>query len=380
MIVWIFYLLAASFSVVAVQKVDVRRITFIDGILFGCIYYIVIPMLFILIHGEIIADMAAAPYRPLQDIGTTSVLLSGMFIVPVVSMLVPRPELKFDRTSRLFPYMLLGVFFFASAYSFVFSGVLSGGHWADGAGEVMRQDGIFLLVRHALNFSRCAIFGIFLHWHLEGKFSRRKLLIFAIGVVVIDMLTTFNRITAAYLIILTIVMFRNHKRTMLCSMPVALYVLATASNIWPMFRGLVGVYGYSYSGLFSAAVVAIEEVASNQDTITKLNGIFESSNIVVLNYIVENFGNSMKLLYGEMFVRPFTFFLPRIIWADRPENFGTIVGFLVENREGLALNSTMFGESYANFGHFWFEVHPELLVILVRLPHLLCGDLTWFIA
>jgi len=48
-----------------------------------------------------------------------------------------------------------------------------------------------------------------------------------------------------------------------------------------------------------------------------------------------------------------TLLLPGSLWPGRPQNFGLSLGDGIAGIPSLALNSTLYGESYANFGWFW---------------------------
>ena len=94
--------------------------------------------------------------------------------------------------------------------------------------------------------------------------------------------------------------------------------------------------------------------------------MFESSNLAVLNWIVGHYGTLERpFLAFAMFARPITLLLPGSLWPDRPQNFGLSLGDGIAGLPSLALNSTLYGESYANFGWFW----PLGLSLFVLLWH-----------
>jgi hypothetical protein len=136
-----------------------------------------------------------------------------------------------------------------------------------------------------------------------------------------------------------------------------------------MFRGVALVRGYNIESFIYAVGFVARNTVSSTDTLSvQLNGVFESVNIVVLNYVVENAGQAFPFQYGSMAVRAFTFFLPSTIWAGRPEGFGVLLGRTINDAtSGVAFNSTMLGEAYGNFGSFW----PIFLFLLLWVFHLM---------
>ena len=364
LLIWIFYLGAAALAFFATSRVDFRRLTFMDGILFGCDYYIIVPMFLTLCHGELDPDFVLAnSYRPYEDLATTWVIISGIMMVAVLQMMTATRTQTADETDPRILKTVGGLFVIATIYNFLSSGILSGGHWYNATSDALSNDPTFLLTKHIANFMRTAVFGVLVYMREKRAIRTRTALGIGVFVVLMDMVMTFNRVTAVYFIIMAIIMLRRYRRLLLIACTFGLFGIAQISNAWPMFRGLVGVYGYNVTGVIEAASTALERNDRDVPLVNSMNGVFESINLVTLNFVVQHSGKDMPLLKGDMFLRPLTFYLPKIVWPNRPSSFNVMLGIAINNDGDLALNSTMFGEPYANFGKLWFVALAALLCV-----------------
>lgn len=361
-LIWSLYLIASALNIYSLRSIDLRRMTFIDGILLGCVYYVVVPMFFILLSGRInpVFIMADA-YEPMRDLKTTTVILEGMILISALKFVTARGPASRDTSDPRMLNAMLVLFLITSIYSIFNSGVLSGGHWYEATVDAMENNPVLLVVKHGLNFARTAIFGILLYLHTIGKITRKRAIVTGLIIVMIDMFSTFNRITAVYFIIMLLIMVRREKLLMTGIMAFGIFVLPIAGNVWPIFRGVVSATGYTPQGIAEAAEVAFSQHERAQTLADSTNGVFESINFVTLNYVVNSYGKTTPYLMGDMFVRPLTFLLPSLVWSDRPKSFAETLGPEINNKPDLALNSTLFGESVANFGDFW----PLALILLL---------------
>jgi hypothetical protein len=333
---------------------------FIDGILIGQFYFITIPMIFILIAGSTSMSEIAATYRPFEDVGTTTVIIGGMYLLAVLRFIIPRYQApiinkkRIDRTDpRILPAMLL-IFLATTLVTFQAMGLSQGGHWQENLATAFENNPLLVVVKYAANWARNGIFGLLLYAVVSGRMRRNKAIIIGLVVSLCDLFLTFNRITAVFLLISALLMYRTRPYVMLSMAASALLLLSTVSVFWPMFRGIATQKGYTIEAMIEAAHTSADRTAGADSLDKSLNGVFESSNIVVLDWVVKHTGTIyLPTLNGTMFVRAATPFIPSSIWPNRPRNFGLIVGSSMGGIEGLALNSTLYGESYANFGLLW---------------------------
>jgi len=93
------------------------------------------------------------------------------------------------------------------------------------------------------------------------------------------------------------------------------------------------------------------------------SGVFETGNIQVFNYLVNNIPHQEEILWGwTFFLRPLAVFIPSTLWNGKPRTFGSIIGPHIQNYE-VTLNSTMLGEVYGNFYTLW----PVALFVMLSI-------------
>jgi hypothetical protein len=353
--IWLFFLVGTAINIAWLARLDLARIDFLDGVLIGQAYYVIIPLFAFLVRGQ--AEMADVMlvYRPYQDLATTGMLITGLFLFPTLRVLFPPvPRVRPDRSdARMVPAILI-LFALTGLLAFVLSGLGGGGHW-QGNLESAFENPAFLPIKYAANVARNAVFAVLLYWGTRGQGKASRAIAIGVAVALIDVFTTFNRVAAVYLVIMALLLAKHRPWRMLLGGGLSLWGLSLLSTLWPAFRGLATLGGYSPQAMAQAWAAArrAQEVAPVKLDDT-LNAVFESSNIVVLNWIVEHYGTLERpLLTFAMFARPVTLLLPGSVWSGRPQNFGLSLGDGIAGLPSLALNSTLYGESYANFGPLW---------------------------
>lgn len=353
--VWFFFLGGLAINVRLFARMDLSRLDFLDGILIGQAYYIIIPLSIFLVAGQTFMPDVGLAYRPYEDLATTGMLIAGMFLFPLLRIVVPRVPRDSRDTSDPRMAGAVGLLFLATGFvSFLLTGLAHGGHWQENLDGAFANP-LFLPIKYAANVTRNAVFAALLYCVTTGRLTTSRALLIGVALVVLDLLTTFNRITAVYLLILAMLLLKRRPWRMALAGVGSLWTLSAFSTLWPVFRGLATSQGYSAASFAQAWATAREAQGASARTLdASLNGVFESSNIVVLNWIVEHYGTAERpFLAFAMFARPVTLLLPGSLWPGRPQNFGLSLGDGVAHIPSLALNSTLYGESYANFGWFW---------------------------
>lgn len=351
--VWFFFLAGLAFNLGLLARMDLARLDFIDGILVGQAYYVVIPLFAFLIQGRTEMPDVSLAYEPFVDLATTGMLIAGMFLFAALRLIFVR--VPADRRDTSDPRMIATVivlFAGTSVVSFALTGLAHGGHWQENLDGAFSNP-LFLPIKYAANVARNAVFAVLLYCVMTRRLTMAGAMLAGAAFVVADLLTTFNRITAVYLLIMALLLLKRRPWRMLAVGSASLWILSAFSALWPVFRGLATAEGYSAQSFARAWETARAAQGSGSLDAT-LNGVFESSNIVVLNWIVEHYGTAQRPFLGlAMFARPVTLLLPGSVWPGRPQNFGLALGDGIAQLPSLALNSTLYGESYANFGWFW---------------------------
>jgi hypothetical protein len=353
--VWFFFLGGLAINLRWLAALDLSRLDFLDGILIGQAYYVIIPLCVFLVEAHAEMPDAALVYRPYEDLATTGMLIGGMYLFPGLRLVFRRVRADARDTSdpAMVPAVLM-LFVVASVVSFLLTGLAQGGHWQENLDGAFANP-LFLPVKYTANVARNAVFAVLLYRVGTGQTTIPRALGLGLVLAVMDLLTTFNRITAVYLLIMAMLLLKRWPLRMVLVGAASLCGLSAFSTLWPAFRGLATAGGYSAQSFAQAWQIARRAQDMAPGTLdASLNGVFESSNIVVLNWIVENYGTVERpFLALAMFVRPITLLLPASLWTNRPQNFGLSLGSDIAQLPSLALNSTLYGESYANFGWFW---------------------------
>jgi hypothetical protein len=344
------------------KNTNIFNLGFCGGALIGLVYFLAIPMFFILIFGNLYdPGIMVSSYNPYKDISTTLNIFLGWGVV----LLAQRVESKYTVNQNIRDFdsyyinpkklmqVLLFLYLVISLYSGFSTGMFTEGrHWHD---STRHDSAFFIILSNFANCYRVAFFGCLLFFFEYKKIKIKDAVIMALSLTLFDLFISFNRITAVYFIIFNVIIFRRYLFLMLLfglpSIPFLVYV----SSIWTWFRGVASVDGYSLSGFIDTWVsVSKSYEAASSGFLYQMNSIFESSNILVFHGLVQNVGDSIPVFYGKTYlIRPLTTFIPSSIWTDKPKVFGVYLGDYINGYSGLALNSTLFGEAYANFLYFW---------------------------
>lgn len=342
-----------------------------SGVLIGGVYFLIVPFFFILIYGELFdPGLKISPYKPFEDIWTTINIFIGWGVILISQNIEKRTmQRQVDRSKAIVKPLqpkitvaaLAMLYVIISLYAGYSSGVFTNGlHWHDSS---RFNSTSFLILKNFSNCYRVVFFGGLLYLHEKGYLRLNKVIFFALMMTFFDFFISFNRITAVYFIILLALLYRRQFIWFfvvgVCVSPLVSHI----SSVWTWFRGVASLNGYTVTGFINAWIdVSRSYDALSDSFVVKMNAIFESSNILVFHYLVENVGKSIPVLMGETFIlRPLTTFIPSTLWPDKPGVFGVFLGEQIQGVSGLALNSTLFGEAYGNFLYLW----PLILLLTI---------------
>ena len=82
--VWLFFLAGLAINAHWLATLDLARLDFLDGVLIGQAYYVVVPLFVFLIEGRTEVPDLSLVYRPYEDLGTTGMLIAGLFLFPAL--------------------------------------------------------------------------------------------------------------------------------------------------------------------------------------------------------------------------------------------------------------------------------------------------------
>lgn len=371
-LIWAGYFTLMVLTFIELRKIRVSSINFSNGVIIGLIYFIGIPFAFILYAQQLTAEgIYAASYEPFLDTGTTLTVYIGWLTILVSHMFIrlkmntnnhTASSLKIDIVWKL----IITIYFSTSLYSAISSGIGSeGSHWHSSTANAFEGSTLFIILKNFSGAFRVMIFGYLIFLVQTGKLSIKKSLIFGAIIVVFDLALTFNRIMLVFYLVMIYILLRRSWLIMTIAIIAITPIAVIASKAWPIFRGIIFQNGFSVEATIQAWNMAIYSSGKQEDSLSStLNSVFESSNLVVLNFIQNHLGQEVPIFWGYTFLlRPITTFIPSTIWAEKPRVFGTYLGEIINGIDGLALNSTLFGEALANFSYFW----PIALLIFIIL-------------
>ena len=126
-----------------------------------------------------------------------------------------------------------------------------------------------------------------------------------------------------------------------------------------LFANSIQVFFNSGGSIFSI-------IDSDTSTVNRL------AHISTLSKVIEKTPNEIPYWMGETYIPMFTFFIPRILWADKPledtgQSFGHRYSFLNKTDFSTSYNMPWITELYANFGIIGISIGMFLIGFFFRL-------------
>ncbi len=225
-------------------------------------------------------------------------------------------------------------------------------HWYTRFDETVEQwGGIFVFFQHvmgALQIVLTAATSLLIDATLKKHTWRRyAVLIFALAMIVLNMIMTGNRIYIALLMLYVGISLLMHRRfRLILLMIVLLPVFASFFSAWSHVRGGLGDISTSVTNYRNSTT------GESNHLMDTLVNVTEARNVMLLFHIINDYGPRYDFLYGATYSRAVTFFIPRSIWPDRTQGFTKTTAELYEPISHSSFSSTALGEMYANFGVF----------------------------
>lgn len=361
------------------MRVRKNVLSFSGGIIVGLFYFIVLPMSVILYTGSLANSGINAPaYNPYNDLETTLSIFVG-WITCLLAFLYCRSAPVIRHISvhsaqdwRRYIWVYFTLYLLLAMYALIVSGFGSdGNHWHNSMTSTFSSSPSFLIAKNFANALRVMLYGVLLAWRRSNNASTKTVLALATVSVAFDVLTTFNRISLVFYAVFVLLLYGRRVFFPLAAMVSIAPLASTISSAWPYFRSTVFAQGFSLDAVASTWQAAISYAQTEATSIDrKLNALFEASNLVVLNFIVQNVGKTFDPFWGyTAILRPLTTFLPSSFWSDKPQVFGIYMGLEINSYVGLALNSTLFGEAIGNFPYVW---PAYILLFIIFFERLFC--------
>jgi hypothetical protein len=137
---------------------------------------------------------------------------------------------------------------------------------------------------------------------------------------------------------------------------IALLVVASPVLMW-IFAAW-GAVRHDLTTISDSAASFVVDSDGGNNALSSAMYATEGPAVMILMYMVNDFGSRYAYLYGSTYARLFTAFVPRRLNPSRPPDFTTLVATLYLPGGTTSMNSTALGEACANFGIFGIFVLP----------------------
>lgn len=370
--------ITAGIAINAKSRIRRREYGIALGYILGILYFTVAPIWVLFLFGSIQGiNKTNIPSVSWNDDAEPVFTLLSMLAVAIVCLTLIRdtkwrditttaPSIRFLKLWQIFTAYLSLV-----AIEFLALGLGSANsHWAESRTDLMQETGaagiLLLIITRGVKYAALLLI-------LERFLVRPKSNFYSLGLLILaDLYTTGTRIAVAQSALAVVVKHlidRKFRRVLIVAILFAPVIYAML--LFTTMRSFMHRWkDYSITG-------AIQAIDNSFDYAQRYNSrkmdfpyavarITEASSINVFIATERIFPSHEPYLRGATLIKPFVFWVPRAIWENKPLNFPTIIGSKLV-RHGVSLNSTAFGEPYANFGVLGVLYMPLLVIVLIRL-------------
>ncbi len=378
----LFITLIISFIVllILVKRLNFLRIggipTILDGLFFGSIFFILLPIIYSFLVGEI--EITNIPeFSPHRDSDLLiycllSILFFGVLtLTPKNNRITKNSEDFIDQRIQGLFILILVLYVLSILLTFFASGKLSGNsHWYRGNAQVFEKGAIYVLLGQLHNVGRVAIPGLCIYFQLkylqkDKIFKPHFFLAFVI--IVLELFMAGNRIVILFFAFSFLIPFFLFKRfKILISMALISLPMMVLAEIWPMARGLMFTEKVTVERVAEVISIAYEKGQSADNDSDLFLILTEGSNIAALKFIKDKYPKNKSFSYGEtLILKSFGALIPKSIWPNKPDGVGHEAGEAAIGGVSLILNVTILGDAWANFG--WFGIiYIGMILILIN--------------
>ena len=363
-------------AVMVVRVAQSPQIGFREGVAVGFVYFIGGPVLQLLLLGQVAAPDLGIPPLELDDAADTLTYIAASSFVTWAVLACSRRSgisLTVDDSGtvrgRGLAKIHLALYVVAASYVFVKSGkYLGNAHWMEVNEDLYAGSAAAVVVGNFYNVLRVTVPAVLVFSYFKLGCPRARVLLVLIAFAVIELVISSNRILVLFALLGALMIYRHKwRRFVICAALVA-PVLLHANAVFPMVRGLFWQQTPSIATAVDVIGIALSSHSSSEDSLGQtMTAAFESANLQVVDFVARKFGSDVDYLVGEtIFLKSLTFFLPRVIWESKPAGFNTRIGYQVSGSHLLALNATLLGESYGNFGLLGLLVFGLVMMLFQR--------------
>ena len=223
---------------------------------------------------------------------------------------------------------------------------------------MIRHGSLAVLLLFIINASKILIISSIIYLWTNNKINLKLFLFYILSFTLFDMILSGNRIYFfSTLIIIALLFFKKHPLKILFSLPFLvpiIYYVGYFASVFRHMRGPLFEKGMPTFDVFKATLERAIRLDPPNLTSFFLN-ISESVNFNVIYNIINNYD---KTLYGATYFKSFVYFIPRSIWAQKPESITKITA---DYFGSSSLVTTVIGEMQMNFSYLGIFLLPFIL-------------------
>lgn len=340
-------------------KKDIEKNIIEIGFLIGILYFIFIPLTAYLLNNgyesyDILANKSWSNHTDTFNNLKVNILLSIILTLNILLLysfkFFKNKNLKKNKNKKYIlvtKYKLIFIFIL-SIFPILFLELMipsSITHWYLKAKYMNEHFGMVAVISKYLYTSMRFVLLIILLNNFKVS-QKYHYLIMLVVLAIIDMYITGNRIFLVIVIFSILIEFIILKKTILIFYLTLIFIpLGGFLIAWSQIRSLLG-----HMSLIESIEISYKvfEKINFTDIVFQLT---EGADFLILLSIIRDFGTRIDYIVGESFLKLFVFFIPRTIYEDKPDAIARVMGaYYQPETPGLALNTTLLGEEFANFG------------------------------
>ncbi len=344
-----------------------KGFTFKLGLAFGVLYFIFIPVGILLLTGKVNLVKTDFGITTLTDVflkkdtKASLILISYIFSLIFYLYFFKVRDYKKNKafTPKLKQYFIV---YFASLFIIlVGSGLLKGGNWYEARYSFMVKNGaLAILLLFVINAAKILIISSIIYLWTSGKLNFKLFLLYIISFTLFDMIVSGNRIYLfSTFVIIGLIFLKRYPLKILISLPFLvplIYYIGYFASLFRHMRVPLFAKGIPTFEVFKNTFARAVRLDPPNLTSFFLN-ISESVNFNVIYNIINHYDKS---LYGATYFKIFVYFVPRSIWAHKPESITKITADFFGS---ASLVTTIFGELHMNFSYLGIFLLPLILYL-----------------
>ncbi|MCC7351649.1 MAG: hypothetical protein IT446_13895 [Phycisphaerales bacterium] len=367
-----------------VKRLHRKAVGLLLGVSVGLLHFIMLPLGASLIYGVPLPGLPTIgglqSIYPLQMPYETIMVLGSVGIIGVLDLLVMIPRLPavqsvydyesdgyYASISNRAIQLLVVLAIILHATAFYVSGLAQGGHWAHSSNEFMHDYGVWAQILYMARFAvqMAALIAILLSL-VDKTISLVSAVMYMLLLAGFQMFTTGNRIFALYVASgFAVCLWINRRYVILGMLFVGSIPFGWLMTLYVIMRAYMHAANSSLaSNIQRGWSAALENSFQRNIIVEYIYSITEATDLTAAMNVVRDFPGRHHLLYGATLLKPFVFWIPRFVWADKPVSSSVYLArFYAPSLQGFSLNGTVIGEMFMNFSWLSLFIFPVLICL-----------------